>query len=532
VVLTRIQRFLILSLLFAGALALRVPRVTNEWPFNFFREVQLTSALAARNIWLTHLKSRLSPVEAKWLETRVGRFIEPPVLPALVAGIYAFVGEEIPWVSGIIAAIFWLAGGFFLFRIARNCLDDELGSCAALAFFYFTPFGILLSMAFQPESLLVLSFLVSVDAMVRRRLDHSWTKVIQVSLLCGFAALAKPGLSLIPVISTFLILDETTGSKQRVFLTFRRLVFILLTVLPSVLYMIWYILRTQPSGFAFDENAFLGSHFTVMYWEHLALLPTIPAYVKLVVGFGAFGFSALAVGLWANRLTRRVFVGLLLGYFANLLVFVHALGDLNAYGLLSSYYHWPLVPLTAIGVGAGVTYICRCLNWTTLPRKSVLAFGAMAAFAILNLSFPALGNLARPAVNDLTAYQLINSKIPRGETAVVLSGYLAQDVRFFSWLQTQSWPREMQFRKLISEEKYKELAFELRSTVESLRSKYLVLFIDQRFNTSVELMRQFETLPKLVNTTSLIIYDTQSWLTFPTRNQTSQLQVQSGQNGG
>lgn len=511
--LTRLEQFTAIAILLGLAVFFRVPQVTKEWPVPFCNEVQLTSALAARNLWLTHYKKNLTADESKWLELKVGRFVEPPLLQHLTAITYAIVGEEVPWVSGIFSSLFWLIGGFFLFRIARRAVGDQLGAITALAFYLLAPYSILLSMSFQPEALLVLGFLISIDSLLSNPFQ-TWNSAIRVSLTCGVWALAKPGLSLIPVFALCFAVNSWQRN-ERFYKNAKQLLFYFFVPLPSIAYVVWYKLRSPLSLFSITDDEFLAGHLTLDYLNHLTLLPTIPSYIVIVVGLAAFGFSLWSTLLWGGNLQRRVYFGLLAGYLGNVIFFVHALGDYKSYGILPSYYHWPLIPLTAVGLGVGVKNLFACINWRQLGISYRIIFATIALRAVVVLPLGAMNQASTASIPNPTLYPLINRFVPRGERALVFSDFMAQDVRLHSWLQTQSWSQEMEFLKLGTEEKYVEMELKMRGIVEKTATRYLILVMSGKRPPTLVLEKRLRYLPKVLSTSSLVIYDVSSWIPKP-----------------
>lgn len=513
--LSRTERFLLIAFIVASALAFRVPRLYTEWPFQFVQEVQLTSALAARNLWLTHYKKDLTVVEKKWVEQRIGRFIEPPLLPHLVAASYAIAGEEIPWVASLFTAFFWLIGGIFVYRLARFSFGEEMCALASAAFFLLTPYGILLSMSFQPEALMILGYIISIDVILRNPVQRSWRDAVRVTTVAGLCALAKPGAALLPVYTTFLAVGLTWKDKIAFFKNRKNLFFLLLTPIPSIVYLVCQLGTSQLSTVSPSGDNLLGSLLSIKLFEQFLLLPTIPQYVATVVGYGAFGFSAISVALWSSERVKRIYVGLLLGYLGNTILFFKPLGDLKTYKLFASYYHWPLILPTALGVGCGVSYLFRCIRWSELPQKSRAAFMGMGLATLLVLAAPCMDSLERPAVPDTTLYQVIDRVLPRGERAIALTPYLAQDARYYNWLITQNWLQEMKFRELILEEKLVELELKLHMIVERTKARYLILVVRDKDGATMKLSWRLSKLPKVISTPRLIIYDVSSWIPTP-----------------
>jgi 4-amino-4-deoxy-L-arabinose transferase-like glycosyltransferase len=92
--------------------------------------------------------------------------IELPLLEAIVAGFWRVVGEEHLWIGRLLSALFWVAGGAFLFRIATR-LTTPAGAIAALSVFLFLPFAVVAGRSFQPDPLMVMLLLATILGLLR-----------------------------------------------------------------------------------------------------------------------------------------------------------------------------------------------------------------------------------------------------------------------------------------------------------------------------------------------------------------------------
>src|SRR4051812_29629518 len=103
-----------------------------DWPSEY-PTVQYESALAARTILLKATPQR-TPEEDLWLTATGARYItSPPILPGIVAGVYAVLGEEVPWVSRGFTIGFWLAAGGFVYAAAVRTAGSRWGGAIAFA---------------------------------------------------------------------------------------------------------------------------------------------------------------------------------------------------------------------------------------------------------------------------------------------------------------------------------------------------------------------------------------------------------------
>src|SRR5574342_362426 len=116
----KVSQFLIFGI-FVLAFAIRIYHIGSP-PLDFEPERQYHSFILARNYFLQNSDS--AP------EWRKEQF----------------------WISRSLSAIFWLAGGWILFRLLKNLVGAE-GSVFGLVFYLFNPFGIVASRAFMPDPL-------------------------------------------------------------------------------------------------------------------------------------------------------------------------------------------------------------------------------------------------------------------------------------------------------------------------------------------------------------------------------------------
>src|SRR6185503_11451578 len=124
--------------------------------------------------------------------------LEPPIFERIVAFTYLLFGEHM-WIARIYAALFWLAGGWALFMLARRLTSTD-GALVALLYYLFLYFAILASRSFQPDGLMIALGLYALWAFDLWMESTSWKWAVTAGLLSGAAIFVKP-----PIMGFFLL---------------------------------------------------------------------------------------------------------------------------------------------------------------------------------------------------------------------------------------------------------------------------------------------------------------------------------------
>src|SRR5215212_8248100 len=193
---SRAMRTIALVLIFGAAFAIRLYDLT-DLPLDFHPTRQLVSYIKARGLYYETQPDGVSTwkLETAIRMAKLKADVEPVVFEQLVAFTYRFTGEQL-WVARIYSSLFWLIGGVFLFKLAREFVSFE-GAFVAVTYYLIFPYAIIGSRSFQPDPLmlmLVLTFwwlfarwcnLTSTPSSERR--GELWINAILAGLFGGLA---------------------------------------------------------------------------------------------------------------------------------------------------------------------------------------------------------------------------------------------------------------------------------------------------------------------------------------------------------
>jgi len=350
--------WVILVFLFGLGALIRVYDLTDA-PLDFHPTRQLHSALIARG--MAAQASDMYPAEQAQIaiqQWKLEGLIEPPIMERLTAFTYLALGREVLWAARIYAILFWLLGGVGLYLLVK-VLKDIDAAIIALIFYLFLPYSALASRAFQPDPLLVCSIIWAWWAAVKWARYSSWKWTVVAGLLAGFAIFVKST-------AVFFLFGAYIGLVlfgKGIRLTIkekRTWLLVLLVILPYAAFHIYGVYITGQ----------LASQFSLRFFPQLLLQPAF--YLQWIgqingtVGFPFFLAAILGIFLLPEKSHRAMLAGLLLGYFLYGMTFTHHITT-------HDYYHLPLVPLVAAGVGIAISTLARQLLGPKWLARLVLA---------------------------------------------------------------------------------------------------------------------------------------------------------------
>ena len=159
--------FLASVVIFILALAIRIYGFYILDAPGIIAERQFRSALIARSYYFQMASFipewRLQIAEVS--QERAG-VLEPPLFELLVAFIYRLVSGEHLWIARLLSSLFWMVGGVFLYQIAKRMVSAE-AAVFTTAYYLFVPLGVVVSISFLPEPLMVMFLLFSLFTILR-----------------------------------------------------------------------------------------------------------------------------------------------------------------------------------------------------------------------------------------------------------------------------------------------------------------------------------------------------------------------------
>jgi 4-amino-4-deoxy-L-arabinose transferase-like glycosyltransferase len=326
----------VLALLFGLGLGIRLTDLT-DLPLDFHPTRQLFSAIKARGIyyqtapdipdWKRDIATRTYNAEA---------VIEPPVIDTLVAETYKVFGEHL-WIGRIYTSVFWMIGGIFLFLLARELLSlDE--ALLSLTVYLLLPYGVIASRSFQPDPLMVVLIIIGWWAAIRWSRAPAWSWVVVAGLAGGFAIFIK-------LTAVFFIAGGYIGavlsrySLKEALRMFQVWVMALLAILPGAAYVIYGVFVA----------GYLGSQFNGRFFPELWIDPFFylkwESKVALILGHLGLALALLGILFLRSRKERFFVIALWAAYAAYGIFFGHHISS-------HDYYSLPLVPITALSLGA------------------------------------------------------------------------------------------------------------------------------------------------------------------------------------
>src|SRR6266540_4284963 len=160
--------------------------------------------------------------------------LEPPVLEYLVSLIYRIMGREEIFYSRYLTNAFWLIGGVFMFLIAKKLLSmDE--AVVATGYYLFVPMGVIISRSFQPDSLMMMLFLISLYLIVSYFEIPTTNRLLLAAVITGITLVLRP-LVLFAIFGAFLALSIQKNQNWRKIINAPVVIFSSISLLPAVLY--------------------------------------------------------------------------------------------------------------------------------------------------------------------------------------------------------------------------------------------------------------------------------------------------------
>jgi hypothetical protein len=413
----------ILTVLFVGALGVRLLDLT-DLPNDFYMVRQFRSLLIARGMYYAHLPTapawQRDVAVAQW---KVEGLIEPPIMESLVALTYHVIGEHI-WVGRVYASLFWLAGGFAIWLLAKE-LSMRGGGVIALAYFLFLPFGMTASRAFMPDSLMTALIAWSLWALYIWERYRTWKIAILAGVLTGLAILVK-SVAVFPLLGAALGLVLSRGSLKRILADKQTWVVAVITVIPTIIFYFYglFIVGT------------LSGQFGLRFFPTLLKDPSF--YVRwlfitaAIVSFSAMLSSLAGILLFRMKAPLFLVVGAWLGYMVFGFAFPY-------HFITHEYYHMPLIPIIAIGLIPVADLIVRQIA----GRKGWLWRLLLAGLLLLGVTMQMWEErnflVSNDFRNEIAFWQDLGKQIGYDKSIIELSGDYGYRLAYFGWISGSHW---------------------------------------------------------------------------------------------
>ena len=326
---------------------------------------EYTSAIFARAYYFQH-----EPAVEDWrrdiaVTTRDQQpVLEPPVVEYLVSWIYRILGREEIFYSRFLTNGFWLIGGFFMYLIAKRLLSTD-EAVIATAYYLFVPMGIIISRSFQPDSLMMLLFLISLYLILGYFETPSMKWLLLAATMTSVTLLLRP-LVIFSIFCVFLALSIYKNKGWQKILNVHLIVFSAISLLPAVLYygygilyagfMRWKISTSFMPYLLMKKDFWLG--WFNLGWE-------VAGYTALLAAIIGFFFLQ-------NRMARYLVVAMVVAYVIFGIAFTYHMHT-------HPYYHIQLFPAIALCVAALVVSMIQTLRQSQgkiwlVPASVVLLF--------------------------------------------------------------------------------------------------------------------------------------------------------------
>lgn len=330
---SRLARGLGLFILFCLALGLRVYKL-DQPPLDFHPTRQYRSALLARLFYLQR-----APDTPAWrldvCRKAAPPVYEPPLLEGLSAVAYGVAGGERLWIPRFLSCAVWMLGGLAVWASARR-LGGKWGGWAAVAFFWFLPFGVEASRAFMPDPLMVALLATALWGMLRLAEGGSARWLAVAAVAAGAGAFVKP---MVVFQVTFAAAALAAGwwQERRRLEAVRLLAVVGVGLFPAVLFYLWSYTSGGAASFMAAQSFMPSLLITAGFWKGWL------GQIWRVTGFLPVAAALIGTAMAGRMGSRRLLAGAWFGY----LVFVAAFTYHNH---THDYYSLQLVPLVAIGM--------------------------------------------------------------------------------------------------------------------------------------------------------------------------------------
>jgi hypothetical protein len=351
-----LQTILVISLLGLGLL-LRLFDLTDP-PLDFHPTRQLRGAIIARGMYYQMLPSSSSELRDTAISLwKTMEAYEPPIFERIVAVTYLIVGSEHIWIARIYSSIFWLVGGFALFKLAQR-LTSYAGAIFSLTFYLILPFSVVASRTFQPDPFMVMWVLLAVLGLYRwvESDGKSWAWAALGGLSTGLAILLKVTV-VFPILGTAIGLAFTLPSLKSYLKNPQTYLIALLSgLLPAIYYL--SIPGGQSTEFFMFWNVALSRLLTdrKFYVQWLGL-------IRGLMDWGIFFAGLLGIFLF-NRRGNVIAAGLWVGYLLLGLSFPYQISTHEYYSLI-------LVPIVALSLAPFANFAWQKISPYPLPWKII-----------------------------------------------------------------------------------------------------------------------------------------------------------------
>jgi hypothetical protein len=463
--------WLTMSILFIAAFGVRV------YYFDASRavgEVQYRSAVIARAFYFERVGT--IPEWRKEVNlSLLNRFEdrEPPVTEYLTSIFYWIAGGEHLWLARSITTFFWLVGGMFLFLIARYITTTD-GAIFATAYYLFVPIGIFLSTSFQPDSLMMMMYLVSIFTIILYAKRSSMNRLVLTAFVSGLSILVRP-LIIFALFTSFifLTLSQLVGSINNKFnkgtididdkrfpiigqfrtsyfknalksseiwrkTLFDMSIFSTVVLVIGVLYYVYGIFVAGKGLDTQAEFSIAPSLLTTRDYWHGWLLT-----VTTAIGYMPLVLSIVSIPLLRPGNSRVLLIGLWTGYIIFCLVFTYHIR-------FASYYHSQLIPIVAIPLGWFAAILFNNLrvviqNWRWwIPV--IISIILVALFTARDVR--SFFNNQAPIESQQSAWE-IGELVNHSTNSVLIASYYGRPLMYMAEISGTYWPRSITSDQLI-----------------------------------------------------------------------------------
>lgn len=259
--------------------------------------------------------------------------LEPPLLEYLVSLIYRLMGREEIFFARYLTITFWMIGGIFMYLMAKQLLSID-HAVVASAYYLLVPMGIIISRSFQPDSLMMMLFLVSLYTVVLYFEKLSLSRLLLAAFFTGGTLLLRP-LVIYAIFCAFLALSLYHHKNWRKIIDVPFIIFSSVSLLPSLTYYGYGILFAGFMRWKVSNSFMPYLLLKKDFWLGLSdLLINVAKFTPLLLAL--LGFFLLG-----NRKVQYLMIGLVLGFMLFAVTFTYHIHT-------HPYYHIQLFPVVGV----------------------------------------------------------------------------------------------------------------------------------------------------------------------------------------